>query len=210
MEAELERLKAHDLIETVNGPTPWVSPIVTVPKKNGVRLCVDMREANKAIKRTRHPLPTLDDVIADLNGASWFSTLDMNSGFHQFRLHPDSRDITTFSCHAGLFRFKSLMFGVNSAPEVFQSAVEQLLSGIPGCKNMADDILVYGCTKDEHDRNLRLVLNRLKEHGATLNKDKCTFGQQSVKFYGHIFSAAGVKADPKKIQDVCTAPAPYK
>ena len=208
VEAELERLKAHDLIETVNGPTPWVSPIVTVPKKNGVRLCVDMREANKAIKRTRHPLPTLDDVIADLNGASWFSTLDMNSGFHQFRLHPDSRDITTFSCHAGLFRFKSLMFNVNSAPEVFQSAVEQLLSGIPGCKNMADDILVYGCTKDEHDRNLRLVLNRLKEHGATLNKDKCTFGQQSVKFYGHIFSAAGVKADPKKIQDVCTAPAP--
>ena len=73
---------------------------------------------------------------------------------------------------------------------------------------MADDILVYGCTKDEHDRNLRLVLNRLKEHGATLNKDKCTFGQQSVKLYGHIFSAAGVKADPKKIQDVCTAPAP--
>ena len=85
------------------------------------------------------------------------------------------------------------MFGLNSALEVFQSAVEQLLSGIPGCKNVADDILVYGCTKDEHDRNLRLVLNRLKEHGATLNKDKCTFGQQSMKFYGHIFSARKFK-----------------
>ena len=125
MEAELERLKSHDLIESVTEPTPWVSPIVIVPKKDGVRLCVDMREANKAIKR-----PTLDDVIADLNGASWFSTLDINSGFHQFTLHPDSRDITTFSRHAGSFRFKRLMFG---ALEMFQAAVEQLLSGIPGC-----------------------------------------------------------------------------
>ena len=61
---------------------------------------------------------------------------------------------------------------------------------------MADDILVYGCTKEEHDRNLRLVLNRLKEHGATLNKDKRTFEKRSVKFYGHIFSDSGVTTDP--------------
>ena len=87
-----------------------------------------MREANKAIKR-----PTLDDVIADLNGASWFSRLDINSSFHQFTLHPDSRDITTFSRDAGSFRFKRLMFGVTSALEMFQAAVEQLSSGIPGC-----------------------------------------------------------------------------
>ncbi len=104
VEKELQRLLELDIIEKVEGPTPWVSPIVVVPKKDGVRICVDMREANEAISRHRHPLPKLDDIIAELNGARYFSTLDMNSGFHQFVLQEDSRYITCFSTHVGLFR----------------------------------------------------------------------------------------------------------
>ncbi len=100
------------------------------------------------------------------------------------------------------------MFGVNSAPEVFQSAVEQMLSGLHGCKNMADDIVVYGRTQEEHDKNLRAVLDRLREYGATLNKDKCRFAQNQVKYYGQIFTDQGYKADPKKISDVKNAPTP--
>jgi len=81
VEKELKRLEKLDIIETVEGPTPWISPIIVVPKKSGeVRICVDMREANKSIKREKHLMPTINDLIADLNSATHFSTLDLSSG----------------------------------------------------------------------------------------------------------------------------------
>ena len=107
VEAELKSLEEQD-IEQVTGPTPWVSPIVVAPKPKSpsqIRLCIDMREANRAIQRERHISPTLDDLIHDLNGATVFSHLDLHSGYHQLELHPDSRYITTFSTHLGLRRF---------------------------------------------------------------------------------------------------------
>ena len=97
LEACVESWLQQDIIEPAVGPTPLVSPVVLVPKPKqpgGVRLCVDIREANKAISRERHLLPTLDKVIHDLNGATVFSTLDLNQGYHQLLLHPDSRHIT--------------------------------------------------------------------------------------------------------------------
>ena len=87
-------------------------------------------------------MPTLEDIIADLNGASVFSTLDMTAGYHHFELAPEVRHVTTFSTHVGLRRYKRLMFGVNAASEIFQTAVSQLLTGLAGCKNMSDDIIV--------------------------------------------------------------------
>ena len=111
LEACVESLLKEDIIEPAVGPTPWVSPVVLVPKPKqpgGVRLCVDMREAYKAIPRERHLMPTLDEVIHDLNGATVFSKLDLNQGYHRLLLHPDSRPITTFSTHIGLFRYKRL------------------------------------------------------------------------------------------------------
>ena len=90
----------------------WVSPLVIVPKKNaGVRVCVDMRMANAAIKRERHPTPTVDDLIHILNGATVFSKLDLRAGYHQIPLAPESRYITTFATHKGLRRYARLNFG---------------------------------------------------------------------------------------------------
>ena len=203
VEMELKRLEELDIIETVTGPTPWVSPIVIVPKSSGeVRICVDMREANKAVKREKHLMPTIDDLVADLNGATVFSKLDLSSGYHQLELAPESRYITTFSTHVGLRRYKRLMFGINAASEIFQNAIEEILTGLPGCKNMSDDIIVYGKTQKKHDENLRGVLERLKQHGVRLNKEKCSFSRSEIKFYGQIFSKNGVKADPAKIKAI--------
>ena len=138
---------------------PWVSPIIVVPKKTGeVRICVDMREANKAVKREKHLMPTTDDLVADLNGATVFSKLDLSSGYHQFELTPESRHITTFSTHIGLRRYKRLLFGINAAAEIFQNAIEEILAGLPVCKNISDDIIVYGKDQREHDKNLHGVL----------------------------------------------------
>ena len=209
VEKELERLERLDIIEKVEWATPWVSPIVIVPKKSGeVRICVDMRGPNKAIKREKHLMPTIDDLIADLNGATHFSTLDLSSGYHQLELAPESRYVTTFSTHVGLRRYKRLPFGVNAASEIFQEAIRELLSGLPGCKNISDDIIVFGKGQEEHSKNLRGVLQRLKENNLRLNKDKCEFSKTEIKFYGHIFSSSGLKPDPRKVEAIHKARPP--
>ena len=122
MENKIKELEDADIIEKIEGPTPWVSQIVVVPKKkdpSSIRMCIDMREANKAIMRERHITPTLDDILCDLNEAKIFSKLDLNQGYHQIELHPESRYVTTFSTHLGLRRFKRLNFGISSAAEMF-------------------------------------------------------------------------------------------
>ena len=203
VERELQRLEDLDIIEKVDGPTPWISPIVVVPKKNGeTRLCVDMREANKAVRLEKHPMPTIDELITDLNGATVFTTLDLTSGYHQLELHPESRHITTFTTHVGLRRYKRLIFGINAASEIFQNEIAKLLVGLPGCKNISDDIIVYGRDEKEHDENLRRVLTRLEENNAKLNREKCSFRQRQVVFFGHTFSSNGVQADPEKIDTI--------
>ncbi|XP_038060081.1 uncharacterized protein K02A2.6-like [Patiria miniata] len=206
VEAELRKLLALDIIEPVRDePTPWVSPIHVVekPKRPGeIRMCVDMRNVNKAIKRERHVTPTIDDIIADVNGSTVFSKLDLNAGYHQVELSPESRHLTVFSTHAGLYRYKRLNFGVCSAAEVFQNIINATLQGLEGVLNISDDILVFGSTQQEHDTRLKACLNRLRERNLTLNKDKCRFSKSRVEYFGHIFSRDGVSPDPKKVQAI--------
>ena len=110
---KLKQLEEMDVVERVNGPTPWVSPLVIVHKSaKEIRLCVDMRRANDAIVRERHPIPTIDEILEDMNGATVFSKLDLKWGYHQIELTPESRSLTTFVSHTGLWRYKRLLFGV--------------------------------------------------------------------------------------------------
>mgnify|MGYP002804219367 CR=1 FL=1 len=108
-----------------------------------------MREANKAVKREKHLMPSTDDLVADLNGSTVFTTLDVSSGYHQHELAEESRQITTFSpfqhfSHLVLRRYKRRLFGINAASEIFQNTIEELLTGLKGCKNISDDIIVFG------------------------------------------------------------------
>ncbi|KAL8569119.1 hypothetical protein ACOMHN_055035 [Nucella lapillus] len=179
VEKDLDRLEAMDIIEKVDGPTLWVGPIVVVQQKSGgVCVCVDMREANRAIKREKHPMPTLDDLILDLNGSTVFRKLDMKNVYHQLELDEPSRYITTFTTHAGLRRYKRLLLGGNAAsPRSFTTI---LASGI------SHDIIVRGKTQAEH------VQKKLSEKGARLQKEKCIFSVTEVTAY---FSPA----EPSKI-----------
>ena len=126
MAKELINLEEQGIIEKVEEPTPWVSPLVIIPKKNGeVCLCIDMRRANKAINHERHPSPTVDDLVHNLNGATVFTKLDLQQGYHQVPLSPESRYITTFTTHKGLRRYNRLNFGTNSASEMFQNIISE-------------------------------------------------------------------------------------
>ena len=212
VEEKLLQLEKDDIIERADGPTPWISPIVVVPKpphnRDEVRICVDMRELNRAIIRERHVIPTLDDVISDLNGCKVFSKLDLKQVYHQILLHPDSRYLTTFSSHIGLWRYERLNFGLSCSAEIFQKKVSDVIAGIPGVQNISDDIYIGGIDQIQHDERLRLVLHKLQDNNLTINPKKCEFRVLSMLFFGHIFSGSGISADPKKVEALKVIPPP--
>ena len=160
----LDELLAKDIIEEVSRkPTEWVSPLVVVQKADGdIRIWVDIRRANMALERERHPIPMIEEVLYDL-GSTVFSKLDLKWGFHQVELDEKLHDITTFVTHRGLYRYKRLMFGITSPPEKYQKIVADVLQWCRGVANLADDLIVHGCGIEEHDRNLPTVLKRLGE-----------------------------------------------
>ena len=208
---ELKRLEQNDIIEDATGPTPWVSPIVAAPKPknpNEVRVCVDMRFPNQAIRRERHPSPTVDYIIHSLNGAKKFSKLDLRSGYHQLVLAPESRHITTFTTHKGLKRYKRLNFGTSSAAEIFQHTIQKALEGIDGILNISDDIIIFGKTTAEHDKALETTFQRLSERGLTLSPEKCVFDKEHLDFFRYTFGPADMTPDPKKVQAIKDATPP--
>ena len=199
IEKKLDELLREDIIEQVEGPTPWVNPVVVVPKANGdVTLCVDMRCANKAIIRERHPIPTIDKVLGDTQEASVFSRLDLKWGYHQIELREESCSITTFVRHKGPFRYKRLMFGITSAPEKYQ----QVLNDCSGTANISDDIIVNGSDTVEHDERLKKVLITLRDKGLRLNEEKCVFHMPKLTFMGLVLSQQGVGPTEEKVKAV--------
>ena len=193
------------IIEDIKGPTTWASPIVCFRKpNNSEEIC--MRVPNKAILRERHPSPTIDDLIQQLNGSSYFSKLDLSSGYHQLELDEESRDITTFVTHKGLKRFTRLNFGTNSASEIFQNVIQTTFQDIEGCLNVSDDvsddILVFAKTQEEHDKILQAVLERADEKNLRFNGRKCEFDKRNLTLHGHVFSEKGVSACPRKIEAI--------
>lgn len=207
--AKLTELQDSDIIEEVNGPTLWVSPMVPVLKENGeVRICIDIRCANGAIIRENHPLPTMNEMLPNFRQAKYFSRLDIKNAFHQLEIDPDSRYITTFSTSKGLFRYKRLMFGIFCAPEIFQKVLEKILLGCEDTENFIDDIIVFGHEEQIHDKRLHKVLKVLKENNILLNEGKCIFKTKKVEFLGHELSEEGIKPLGKYIKVIRTSRCP--
>lgn len=191
---KLEELIDLDIIEQVDGPSEWVSPMVPVLKDNGeIRICIDMRKANKAIMREKYPLPTMDSLLPNFRKAEYFSRLDIKNAFHQIEISPSSRYITTFISSKGLYRYKRLLFGMNAAPEIFQKVLERLLLPCKGTVNFIDDILIYGGSEQEHDERVNFTLKLLKENNVLLNDQKCIFKIKTVNFLGHTLTPSGVR-----------------
>lgn len=209
VENKIVELERNDIIKKTSGPIPKVSNVVAVPKQNNrVRLAIDMRQANKAILRERFPMPNIDETLQQMNGASIFSRLDLTEAFHQIELNENSRYITTFVCHKGLYRFKRLNYGISSASELFQRILQQILQDIPNCKNIVDDIIIYADNQEDHDKVLKMVLTRLREKNLTLNRSKCEFNRSELKFMGHILSSRGIQIDESKVKAVRDAEPP--
>ena len=208
VQEELKKLEEQDIIRPVETPTDWCAPIVAVQKPNGkVRLYIDFRKLNESVRREIFPLPTTDQLLAQLDGVTVFTKLDCNSGFHQIPLHPESQELTTFITPFGQYCYKRLPFGISSGPEVFHREMTHILEGIPGIICDIDDVLAFGRNQQEHDSRLRIVLQKMKEAGVTLN-EKCKFSIDSVKFLGHMITKEGIHMDPEKVQTISNFPRP--
>ena len=161
VEDKLDKLEDLGIIEKVQEPTPWISLLVVVPKTNeSVRLCLDMRRVNEAVIRERHMIPKLDELLQDVNGATVFSKINLSSGYHQLQLCEESKSLTAFATHEGIYQYTRLIFGINNASEIFQRAIEDTLARCEGQFNISDDIIVFGKDQAEHDKRLNDVLSR--------------------------------------------------
>ena len=192
--------------------SPWASPVVLVPKKDGsLRFCVDYRRLNAITKKDVYPLPRVDDIVDTLSDAKYFTTLDLASGYWQVKLDDDARPKTAFTTHQGLFEFIRMPFGLCNAPATFQRAMQTVLSGLEwqNCFVYIDDILIASRTFEEHLQHLTEVIDRLRKAGLKLKPRKCRFLCEEVSYLGHIISAQGVSPDPGKIDKVKRFPVPH-
>ena len=207
--AELQRMKGLGVIEEAEGPTEWCSPCVVVPKGDTVRICSDMTELNKYVKREVYPMATVDESLAKLSDGTVFSKLDANCGFWQIPLAPESIHLTAFLTPFERFVYKKLMFGLSSAPEVSCKAMSGILDGVDGVVVHMDDVLVMGRDKAEHDKRLEEVLQRIRAAGMTLNERKCAFAKDSVTFLGMTIDRHGIHAG-ERVKGIQNFPPPQK
>ena len=189
-------------------PTEWVNSLVVVQKPNcAVKLCIDPRDLNLAIKRPHYPMNTIDEVASRLQGAKTFSILDAASGFWQLKLDEESSCLCTFNTPIGRYRFKRLPFGVKCAPEIFQRTMDPMVEDLDGVEAIMYDVTVSG-DETTHDERLQKFLERASKQGLKLNKEKCKIRQTQVAYVGHLLTSEGLKIDPRKVKAVQEMPEP--
>ena len=191
--------------------SPWAAPIVIVGKKDGTkRFCVDYRALNKVTVKNSHPLPRIDDILASLDGAKYFTCLDLRSGYWQIPVDPRSRDKLAFTCFLGTFSPLSMPFGICNGPAFFSELMNKVLQGIQHkfALSYLDDVLIYSKTWDEHLEHIQVVFNRLRDAGLKLKMSKCEFLKQEVNYLGHVISASGIKPDLEKVKAIKTLAPP--
>ena len=185
--------------------SPWSSPIVMVKKKdNSFRFCIDYRALNAVTVKDSHPIPRQDDTLDALSSSSYFSVIDLSSGYWQVPLHPDSKEKTAFTTGTGLYEFSVMPFGLVNAPMTFQRLMEHVLRGLhwSTCLVYLDDCIILGRDFPSHISNLQEVLQRFRDAGLKLKMSKCQFFKKQVNYLGHVISSSGVRPDPSNISKV--------
>ncbi|KAL4038613.1 hypothetical protein IC575_002235 [Cucumis melo] len=169
-----------------------------------MRLCIDYRELNKVTVKNKYPLPRIDDLFDQLQGATVFSKIDLRSGYHQLRIKDEDVPKTAFRSKYGHYEFIVMSFGLTNAPAVFMDLMNRVFREFLDTFVIVfiDDILIYSKTEAEHEEHLRLVLQTLRDNKLYAKFSKCEFWLKQVSFLGHVVSKAGVSVDPAKIEAV--------
>lgn len=209
VERQIKDLLAKGLIEPSS--SPWGAPVLFVPKQDGsLRMCIDYRALNKVTVKNRYPIPRIDDLLEQLQGAKCFSNLDLSSGYWQIRIDDQDIEKTAFRTHVGHYQWRVLSFGLTNCPSTFQQLMNQIFKEYLGKFVIIylDDILIFSPTPEAHLEHLRLVLDKLRTNKLYVKKSKCHFNLSEITFLGHVVGPDGVKVDPRKVQAVQSWPVP--
>lgn len=211
---KLDEMVTSGILAPVTEPTEWVSSMLVIVKPNKLRICLDPRDLNKAIRREHYQMPTVEEVATRLSQAKKFTVVDAKDGFWQKRLDTESSYKTTFNTPFGRYRWNRMPFGISSAPEVWQRTMHEFVEDLEGVEVIADDFLIAGFGNTEHEvnqslaRNERAFLEKCRLWNLKLNRAKVKWHQSSVKFMGHLLTSQGLMPDPEKIQAILQMPEP--
>ena len=209
LQCALDKMTQDNVIRKVTEPTDWVSSLAFSRKKDGaLRICLDPKDLNRAIKRCHHKTPTLEEITHKFTGATHFSTLDAKNEYWSVTLDKESRLLTTFNSLFGRYCFLRMPFGLIMSQDVFQQKMDMILESCPGTLGIADDVAVFGRSEAEHDANLHNLMRVSREHGLVFNSKKCTIKTPQISFFGTIYDEKGVYPDPKKVEDIKMLPTP--
>ena len=168
--------------------SPWASPVVPVPKKDGsLRICIDYRRLNSVTVPDPYYMCTLEEILEKVGNSGCLSKLDLSKGYYQIGMDEESKDKTAFVTPFGKFRFNRMPFGLRNAPAIFQRTMEEVLRGCFECAApYIDDILVFSENGGEHAGHLREVFKALSSNGLTVKEAKCQFGRTHLEYLGHL------------------------
>ncbi len=191
--------------------SPYGSPVLFVKKKEGnLRMCIDYRALNKLTIKNKYPLPRIDELLDRLNGAKYFTKIDLRSGYHQVRIAGKDIEKTAFNTRYGHYEFLVLPFGLCNAPATFMHLMNEMFK--PYLDSFAivyiDDILIYSKTLDEHKEHVRRILETLRKNKLYAKKEKCEMFRTEVSFLGHRISGAGIAMEADKVKSVLDWPVP--
>ncbi|XP_062864461.1 uncharacterized protein K02A2.6-like [Trichomycterus rosablanca] len=211
IDTELQSLEASGILSKVDW-SDWATPIVPVIKKGksgGVRICGDFKVSlNPVLRTVQYPLPRIEDIFSSLAGGEKFSKIDLSQAYLQMEVEESSRKFLTINTHKGLYQYNRLVFGVASAPAIWQRAMDQVLQDIPGTQCYLDDILVTGKNDIDYLQNLSKVLKRLSDYGLRAKREKCEFFKSKISYCGHVIDKFGLHKSQEKVEAVLKAPRP--
>jgi hypothetical protein len=185
--------------------SPWGAPVIFVPKKDGMqRICVDYHSLNEVTIKNKYPLPIIDDLFDQLKGACVFSKIDLRSEYHQLKIRASDIPKIAIITRYGLYEYMIISFGLTNAPAYFMYLMNKVFIEYLDkfVVVFIDDTLILSKNKEEHDKHLRLVLQKLRENQLYAKLNKCEFWLEEVLFLGHVISEGGISVDHNKVKDV--------
>ena len=203
LKLEVERLCQIGVLKKVNR-SEWAAPTFIIPKKDGtVRFISDFRELNKRIKRKPFPIPHIQDMLLNLEGFQWATSLDLNMGYYHMRLTPFAKTLCTIILPFGKYEYQRIPMGLCNSPDIFQEKMSELMDGLDFVRAYIDDLLCL--TKgsfEDHLEKLERVFHRLQKAGLKINANKSFFARPELEYLGYWITRQGIKPVQKKVDAI--------
>ena len=198
---EIDKLLEAGVIR--NSHSSWSTPIIVVPKGDGgKRLIIEYRALNKVMRKFVWPMPKVEDIFSQLNGAKYFCTLDLRAGYHHIRLTADSIPKTAFTSPFGKYEYLKVPFGLAQAPAYYQELMTRVLKDLPFAMAYLDDVIIYSSTQEEHLQHIKTVFEKLCHAKLSMKLSKCHFFAKEIQYLGHILGMEGIRPVPAKTEAI--------